>query len=265
MGFLASPGISCYSHPVMQTVLQVKNLSFGFDSNKNLLEDVSFSLKKGEMTLLAGSNGAGKSILMKILKGLLQCKSGEILVEGKDLSKKPKERLRSIGLVFQDADTQIVGQTVSKDILFGLENLDIPKREQEKRLKEMSTLLGLLPLLEHRPHTLSGGEQRRLAIAGVLVMHPSVLILDEPFANLDYHSIRQVIQSLLELKGQGVTILLVSHEAEKILAHCEKAMLLEKGRLLASGDSKDMLEVYRNHGIYIPRSCSLEELSWLHQ
>ncbi len=213
--------------------------------------------------LLTGPNGSGKSLLLKCIKGLLKPTSGTIVINGEDLTKSSRKRLQAIGLIFQDADSQIVGQTVERDILFGLENLQLPLEEQQKRLEDVSTLLDLKTKFKQRPRTLSGGEKRRLSIAGVLVMEPQVLVLDEPFANLDYPSVLQVIRTLLKLHETGHTIILVSHEAEKILAYTDQTILLEQGKVVADGKAKDLLPMMTAHGVYVPSGVKIEELTWL--
>jgi biotin transport system ATP-binding protein len=246
-----------------EPILQVHNLCFGFEKNRPILKDISFSIEKGAFVLLTGPNGSGKSLLLKCVKGLLKPTSGTMFIDGKDLTKKPKERLDSIGLVFQDADSQIVGQTVERDILFGMENLQLPLEEQHKRLEEVSSLMDLKEQFRQRPRTLSGGEKRRLSIAGVLVMDPKLLIMDEPFANLDYPSVLQVIKTLLKLHEAGHTIVLVSHEVEKILAYTDQTILLEKGRVIADGKAIDILPLLPEHGVYVPLQAKIEELTWL--
>jgi biotin transport system ATP-binding protein len=244
-------------------VLQVENLVFGFEKNKPILKDISFSIEKGAFVLLTGPNGSGKSLLLKCIKGLLKPTSGNVSIDGETLTKNPKKRLQSIGLVFQDADSQIVGQTVERDILFGMENLGLIEEEQQKRLGEVANLLGLKEQFKQRPRTLSGGEKRRLSIAGVLVMDPKLLIMDEPFANLDYPSVLQVLKTLLKLHEAGHTIVIVSHEVEKILAHIDQTILLEKGQVIANGKSLDLLAIMRDHGVYVPLKANIEELTWL--
>ena len=174
-------------------MLTLQNLSFGFEKNKPILSDISLTVERGSFTLITGPNGSGKSILLKLIKGLLKPTGGTILLEDLDVTGQSKKRLRAIGLVFQDAETQIVGQTVERDILFGLENLGLPLAEQQERLDGIVQLLDLKEQLSQRPRTLSGGEKRRLSIAGVLVMKPKLLIMDEPFANLDYPSVVRVL------------------------------------------------------------------------
>ena len=244
-------------------LLRVKDLSFWFEKNQRILHDVSFSIPKGSLTLLSGPNGSGKSLLMRIIKGLTQSKAGSLLLEGSDVTGEPKKRMRSIGLVFQDAETQVVGQTVEKDIRFGMENLGLDADEQQRRLAEVADLLDLERYLDRRPKTLSGGEKRRLAIAGVLVMQPDLLILDEPFANLDWRSTVSVLTNLMRLKAEGHTILLVSHEVEKTLAHADHVLILDEGTIALSGRKEEVYPHLGGHGIYVPSGVPIEELSWL--
>ncbi len=244
-------------------MLQLENLSFGFEKTKPILTDVSFCIARGSFTLITGPNGSGKSLLLKCIKGLLKPTSGTIYLDGSDMTSSSKKRLTSIGLVFQDADTQIVGQTVERDILFGLENLELPLDVQQERLSAVVTLLDLDKQRKQRPRTLSGGEKRRLSIAGVLVMQPKLLIMDEPFANLDYPSVVQVLKTLLQLKGEGHTIILVSHEVEKILAYIDDVIILSEGKVAAQGPPASIRPLFTEHGVYAPSDIPLEELTWL--
>ncbi len=244
-------------------MLTLQNLSFGFEKNKPILSDISLTVERGSFTLITGPNGSGKSILLKLIKGLLKPTGGTILLEDLDVTGQSKKRLRAIGLVFQDAETQIVGQTVERDILFGLENLGLPLAEQQERLDGIVQLLDLKEQLSQRPRTLSGGEKRRLSIAGVLVMKPKLLIMDEPFANLDYPSVVQVLKTLLQLKGEGHTIILVSHEVEKILASADDVIILSRGKVVAQGPPGSVRSLFAEHGVYVPLDTPLEELTWL--
>ena len=244
-------------------MLRLENLSFGFEKTKPILSDISFTIEKGSFTLITGPNGSGKSLLLKCIKGLLKPKEGTITLDGSDVTRHGKRRLASIGLVFQDADTQIVGQTVERDILFGLENLELPIAVQQGRLDAVVHLLDLTKQLKQRPRTLSGGEKRRLSIAGVLVMQPKLLIMDEPFANLDYPSVLQVLKTLLQLKSEGHTIILVSHEVEKILAYTDSVIILSEGKVAAQGSPSSVRPLFQDHGVYVPLEVPLEELTWL--
>lgn len=247
--------------------LEVVGLSYGIDKQTAILHEVSLTIGSGDFVVLTGRNGSGKSMLMRCIKGLLQPSGGTIVIEGTDLTRKPKARNRAIGLVFQDADTQVVGQTVERDMLFGLENLQVPLQERTERMQRITKLLDLGPILHQRPRTLSGGERRRLAIAGVLVMQPRILMLDEPFANLDYPGIVQVLESLVALKEQGTTILIATHEIEKLLAHAASMVLLDGGRIVAQDRPEAVLDVVEPFGVRRPmyhgKPLPVRELTWL--
>ncbi len=248
-------------------ILSVEHLSFGFSQAKTILHDITFSIAAGEFVVVTGRNGSGKSLLLKCIKGILKPNSGKIIVDGKDLSKDGAARNRHIGLVFQDADSQIVGQTVERDIAFGLENIKVREPELSRRMESAVKLLGLGPMLHQRPRTLSGGEKRRLAIAGVLVMRPKLIILDEPFANLDYPGVVQVLRTLVELHGQGHTIMVVSHEIEKILAHADKLILIDDGHVIAADAPREVLPVLDEFGVRVPmfhgEQLPIKEMTWL--
>jgi biotin transport system ATP-binding protein len=250
-----------------QKILTVENLCFSFSKDKQILNNINFSIEQGSLCIIAGANGSGKSILLKCIKGLLKPKEGVIKINDIDVSKDIKERRKKIGLVFQDADSQIVGQTVEKDILFGLENIKIEKSEKEERLTKVSKLLSLENKLKTKPRELSGGEKRRLAIAGILAMDQNIIFLDEPFANLDYPGVVKVINTLLLLQKEGHTIIIVSHEIDKIAAHSQKIILLKNGQVLKEGNSEEMLPHLRDNGVYVPtinnEIANIEELTWL--
>ena len=247
--------------------LDIEALSYAVGKEHKILKGVSMRVGHGEFVVLSGRNGTGKSMLLRCIKGLLNPDGGIIQVDGKDLSKRPKERNKSIGLVFQDADTQLVGQTVERDILFGLENLQVPDKERTTRIGSVVRLLDLAPLLHQRPRTLSGGERRRVAIAGVLVMQPKILMLDEPFANLDYPGIVQVLESLVELKRQGTTILVATHEIEKLLAHADSMVLLDGGNIVVQDAPERVLGIVEHFGVRRPsyhgKPIPVAHLTWL--
>lgn len=248
------------------TLLKVHNLSHDI-SGAGILHAVSFSLPSGSLTVMTGRNGSGKSMLLRAIKGLVQPREGTILLEDTDLSSSPSRRNQSIGLVFQDADTQIVGQTVKRDIMFGLENLRLDDEEKNRRFADVVALMELEEKLDRRPRTLSGGEKRRLAIAGILAMKPRLLMLDEPFANLDYPGIRHVLTALLALREAGHTLFVVTHDCDKILFHADRVLLLEKGSIIMDRAPVDALDDLLLHDVHIPtyggRPVPLEELTCL--
>ncbi|MGI6467046.1 MAG: energy-coupling factor ABC transporter ATP-binding protein [Sphaerochaetaceae bacterium] len=250
-----------------QVACSVKDLVLSINKDKLILDNVSFEITKGSLTCLTGANGAGKSLLMRSIKGLLKIDSGSIFVDQKDLTQKSKKRNLEIGLVFQDADTQIVGQTVKQDLLFGLQNLQLEADEQQRRVDYVTSLLNIEDLLDKRPRALSGGEKRKVAIGGVLVMKPKIVMLDEPFANLDFSGVVQVLKGLLKLKEEGITTLIATHEIEKVLYHCDSIIILDKGKVGYKGDVVSSLPLLEDFGIRRPivgnTPLDISELTWL--
>ncbi len=240
--------------------LIVENLNKTIGKEK-LLSDISFSVEKGSINLIAGPNGSGKSLLLKCLKGIEKIDSGKIIYCGEE-KKKRRDRMNLFGLVMQDTSLQIVGQTVKKDIRFGLENQNRKIEEIERITEEMLSLFSLKEIENKDPNVLSGGEKRRLSIAGVLAMQAEVLLLDEPLANLDYPSVLMVLKTLKELKEKNITTLIVSHEAEKLLSLTDNTILLKEGKVVEVGKSREMIDKIKENSIYLP-NLPFEEITWL--
>ena len=241
--------------------LSVRDLTLAIEG-KELLHSVSFDAEEGTITVIAGRNGSGKSLLLKCLKGLEKPQAGSITLDGREL-KGRKERMAAFGLVFQDPSLQAVGSTVEKDIAFGPENMGLPRERIREIVDSMCHRFSLDRIRKERPEVLSGGEKRRLAIAGVLAMDAKVLLLDEPFANLDYPSTLMMIETLIELRESGQTVIIVSHEAEKFLRHTDRTIIMADGRIAADGSSRDVMPLLKGNGIYIPDGARIEDLSWL--
>ena len=244
----------------MMMALETEKLSLRIN-NRIIFDDVNLSLPRGAFASLLGRNGAGKSQLLRCLKGLRRPTSGKILVDGVETTE--KERIRKIALVFQSAEMQIVSESVERDIAFGPVNLGLDKAEVEKRVEDAMSLMDLKEKAKERPGTLSGGELRKTAIAGVLAMKPDVIMLDEPFANLDYPSTLTVIKALVDLHEKGFTLLVVTHEAEKFLAHTDTLLVMKEGKLVENGPSGELYEKLPSYDIYLPRHVRCGELSWL--
>jgi len=230
------------------------------------LSGVDLDIYKGECLLIAGANGSGKTLLMKILAGLLPATEGEILFRGKPLGECKGQIRRSVGLVFQDSDAQILGETVEEDIRFGPENLKLPKEEIESRLEETLSLLELSEKRGFASRHLSGGEKRRLAVAGVLAMGCETVIMDEPFANLDWPGVVQVLKIISLLKQGGKTAIILTHELEKVLAFADRLAILWKGKIRDSGDAEAVLERLKPEwGVRDPRKAyrNAGDCTWL--
>lgn len=213
-------------------MIKIKNVCKKFNSlggNFVALNDISFCIEKSSFTIIAGENGSGKSVLMSILAGLEDADSGSV------------ECSESVGLIFQEADTQILGETLREDVSFGLRNLGLKKDELNKAVDSALKKVNLFDKAEFSARFLSGGEKRRLAIACMIAMDFNILILDEPYANLDFKSVHQLNELLKELKSEGKTIIVLSHEIEKCLGLSDKFIVLYKGQKVFDSISKDVL------------------------
>jgi biotin transport system ATP-binding protein len=247
----------------MNSFLEVRNLSYQFSSGHRVLHNISFSLGKGSFTVLAGPNGSGKTVLMKNLNGLYQPTTGEILLEGESVNTRHPRVRQRIGLVFQDPDSCIVGQTVAEDAAFGLENLGLPRDEIDLRIDMVLNQLDLLDKRHFPPRFLSGGEKKKLTLGGILVMQPDLIILDEPFVGLDYPGVREILSLITGLHKEGKTILVITHDLEKVLAHADRLLLLHEGSLAAQGTPEKLLDRLESLGIRRPPERKVEEMTWM--
>jgi energy-coupling factor transport system ATP-binding protein len=226
------------------------------------LDDVSFEIQDGEFVGLIGHTGSGKSTLVQHLNGLLKPTKGRIIVDGVDITaktKSPKWLRQHVGLVFQYPEHQLFEETVYLDIAFGPKNLNLPDDEVEKRVREAMELVGLdYEFLKDRsPFEISGGQRRRVAIAGVLAMKPKVLILDEPTAGLDPRGRDEILGQIKDLhKERGMTIILVSHSMEDIAKLVDRIIVMNKNRIALIGKPEEVFshvdELY-DMGLGIPQ------------
>jgi energy-coupling factor transporter ATP-binding protein EcfA2 len=246
-------------------MLEVKDLSRTYPGNFKVLNNINISFPEGSFTIIAGPNGSGKTQLMRHLNGLLKPQEGEVLLEGISIQKDLIAARRKVGLVFQNADSQIVGQTVESDIAFGPENLRWSRKRINGNVHKIIEDLSLENLKDRRPHTLSGGEKRRVVLASVLIMEPEVIVLDEPFIGLDYPGVSAVLSDIVQLHKAGKTIILITHDLEKALAHCDRLIIMNEGSIRVQGDPLEILPQLERYGIRRPWGSkrSLESMSWL--
>jgi biotin transport system ATP-binding protein len=236
------------------------------DDNFEALTGVDLDIYEGECLLIAGANGSGKTLLMRILAGLLEPTEGEIFFKEKPLGECKKFLRRSVGLVFQDADSQILGETVEEDLRFGPENLKLSKEIIKSRVEETLAALELSKKRDFATRRLSGGEKRRLAVAGILAMGCETIIMDEPFANLDWPGVVQVLKIISTLKKTGKTVIILTHELEKILAFADRLVILAEGKIRDSGESEAVLNrLEPAWGVRDPRKLyrSAGDCTWL--
>ncbi|MDA3940067.1 MAG: ABC transporter ATP-binding protein [Spirochaetia bacterium] len=246
-------------------MLEVKGLSRTYQKNHKVLNNINISFPDGSFTIIAGPNGSGKTQLMRHLNGLLKPQEGEVLLGGHSIQKDLLTARKKVGLVFQNADSQIVGQTVASDIAFGPENLKWSRKIINKKVQKILEDLGLHDLKDRRPHTLSGGEKKRSVLASVLVMEPEIIVLDEPFIGLDYPGVIDVLSDIVSLHKAGRTIILITHDLEKALAHCDRLIIMNKGEICAQGEPGDLFSELEEFGIRCPwgRDRSLTSMTWL--
>lgn len=247
----------------LNPVLKISNLSHRFSSGTLAIDNINLQIHLNDFLIISGPNGSGKSVLMKHLNGLLKPTSGEVTLSGENIQKNLQKTRQEIGLVFQDADSQIVGQTVERDTAFGPENLRLKREEINRRVDRALTDVDLLHKRKERPHILSGGEKRRLAIGGVLAMDSNILIFDEPFSNLDYPGVKNVLQQIITLHKKGHTIIIITHDLGKVLAHGNKLVIMNKGKILHCGSPQDLLCHLEVCGIKRPDEESIEKMTWL--
>ena len=233
----------------MAPVLQVKNLhhrySTGTPFEHIALKDVSFSVERGEFIGVIGHTGSGKSTLMQHLNGLLKPTSGEILLDGKDIwsDKKFTRQCRfRVGLVFQYPEYQLFEESVYKDIAFGPKNMGLPADEINRRVREAAGFVGITDAqLEMSPFDLSGGQKRRVAIAGVIAMEPEVLILDEPTAGLDPEGREEILRNIRQYqKAKNATIMMVSHAMSDVAKIADRLLVMNQGALAMDGKPMDV-------------------------
>ena len=224
--------------------IEVDQLAFRFASGAYALRSVSFSIAAGECVALIGPNGAGKSTLLLHLNGIYPERtgahsSGSVRVEGRSVSPSSAGWVRRrVGLLFQDADDQLFCPTVGEDVAFGPEQLGCDRAQVAGRVAHALSLVGLTGFERRLPHELSGGEKKRVCLAGLLAYEPSILVLDEPSAGLDPRGRRELIAILSELP---VTRLIATHDLALVAELCERTLLLDQGELVASGATRDLL------------------------
>ena len=219
-------------------MIEFQNVSFSYDGAHPVVENLSFTIGKGEAVGLIGANGAGKSTIMKLLLGLLNGQ-GQISVDGIPLNKQNLPVIRQkIGFVLQDSDNQMFMPTVYEDMIFGPRNYGVSKEETDRRVDDVLKCLGLQELKHRYNHKISGGEKRMAAIATILAMEPEMILMDEPSTALDPVNRRTVINTVNRLPQ---TKLIASHDLDMILDTCQRVILLAGGAIVADGDAETIL------------------------
>ena len=226
----------------MEKIIDVQHLSFGYDEETLTIDNISFSIQKGTYTTILGHNGSGKSTIAKLLMGLLEKKSGDIIIGGIPLTEETLSQVRSqIGIVFQNPDNQFIGATVRDDIAFGLENNCVDPSLMDGIIEEYAKKVNMYEFLDHEPTKLSGGQKQRVAIAGILAMSPSIIILDEATSMLDPKGKKEINALVHQLnKDKNMTIVSIIHDIEEA-ALSDYVILLSDGHIVDEGKPEDVL------------------------
>ena len=227
----------------MKSIIDVKNLSFRYKESQEYydVKDITFHVKRGEWLSIVGHNGSGKSTTVRLIDGLLEAESGEIVINGQQLTEENVWSIRrQIGMVFQNPDNQFVGATVEDDVAFGLENQGLSRQEMKKRVEEALDLVGMLDFKKREPARLSGGQKQRVAIAGVVALRPAILILDEATSMLDPEGRRELIETVKGIrKDYDMTVISITHDLEEV-AMSDRVLIMKKGEIESTSSPREL-------------------------
>ncbi len=229
------------------------------------LKGINLNIKEGSFTVIVGPSGCGKTTLCRCLNGLIPHfyggeVKGRVLIHGIEVFSRPTHELaKEVGMVFQEPEDQLICLTVEREIAFGPENLGLPREEVSARVEWCLRALGIDHLRHRAPYELSGGEQQKVAIAAALALKPKILLLDEPTSNLDPLSAQDLIETLVNLNREGLTIVLVEHRLELVAQHASQMVVLSRGRVVADGDPREVLSsrLMDELGVAVPKPIKL--------
>lgn len=259
-----------------EPIIVTENLGFTYPPNGEKLafpvfENLSVTIDRGSFTAIIGPNGCGKSTLAKHFNGILLPSGGRVLVSGMDTSDENLllEIRRTVGMVFQNPDNQIVSNVVEEDVAFAPENLGVPTAEIRSRVDDALKTVGMYEYREHAPHLLSGGQKQRIAIAGVLAMQPTCIVLDEPTAMLDPRGREEVIETVSRLnRERGITVVLITHHMSEAV-NADRVIVMHQGGILLDGSPREVftqVQTLREAGLDVPQTTELlyelKNLGW---
>ena len=253
----------------MEDIIRFENVSFSYDTEeaekKTVIDNLSLSIEKGSFVCVLGHNGSGKSTFAKLTNAILVPDSGKVFVKNIDTS--DEEQLgnvrRTVGMVFQNPDNQIVATVVEDDVAFGPENLGVEPKEIRKRVDEALQNVGMYKYRLHEPHKLSGGQKHRVAIAGVIAMQTECIVLDEPTAMLDPRGRKSVMETVKKLnKELGITVLFITHYMDEAV-QADRVVVMDNGKIKLDGAPKEVfknIDLLKSLGLDVPQSAELAHL-----
>ena len=228
---------------MMKNIIEVHNLKYKYDNDTEeyILNDVTFHVKQGEWLSIVGHNGSGKSTTIRLIDGLLEAESGEIIILGDQLTPENVwEKRRHIGMVFQNPDNQFVGATVEDDVAFGLENQGMDHETMVNRVNEALEIVGMQEFKNREPARLSGGQKQRVAIAGIVALRPDIIILDEATSMLDPEGRLDLIQTVKRIKDENqMTVISITHDLDEV-ALSDRVLVMKKGKVESSSTAREL-------------------------
>ena len=244
-------------------MLEARNICYSYGDDTQALKNVNLKINNGEMVAILGKNGAGKSTLFLHFNGIYEPDSGEILIDGEKLKYNKKALLKcrqKVGIVFQNPDNQTFAPSVEEDVAFGPLNLKLPMDEVQSRVEEALKRVGMEGFEKRTPHHLSGGQKKRVAIAGILAMKPEIMILDEPTAGLDPQGAIKIMNLLSQLNSEGITIVISTHDVDSISQYVNKIFVMADGEIIGDGTPK---EIFSNEDLIKKANLKLPIISEL--
>ncbi len=226
-----------------QTILEVKDLHYNYPDGTQAIKGIDFKVEEGQMISILGPNGAGKSTFFLHFNGIIEPTSGQIIIEGEPLKYDKKSLLKArakVGVVFQNPDDQLFAPTVFEDVAFGPMNMGLEEEEVRRRVESSLERVGMSEYSHKAPHHLSGGQKKRVAIAGILAMEPKVMVLDEPTSGLDPNGASAIMQLLYDLNADGMTIIVSTHDVDLVPMYSDNINVLRKGKILKRGSCREV-------------------------
>ena len=253
----------------LRAAISAQNVTFEYESTdgsppKEVLHGISLDIRKGEFVALLGHNGSGKSTMAKHMNAILLPSGGKVFVGGMDTCDESllMDIRRTVGMVFQNPDNQLVATIVEEDVAFGPENLGVPSPEIRRLVDEALKAVGMNEYRRHAPHKLSGGQKQRVAIAGIIAMRPQCIVFDEPTAMLDPRGRQEVMDTIDKLKNQlGITVVLITHYMDEA-ARADRVIVMDDGRLLLEGTPREVfsqINLLRAHHLDVPQATELAQ------
>ncbi|MBQ7505349.1 MAG: energy-coupling factor transporter ATPase [Ruminococcus sp.] len=242
--------------------ISVEDVKFSYDEDKNyVLNGLNLKIEKGEFVALLGHNGCGKSTAAKLLNAMFLPDEGTVVVDNMITSdeKLTYEIRRNVGLVLQNPDNQLVASVIEEDVAFGPENLGVPPEEIRERVDKALRTVGMYEYRKHAPHKLSGGQKQRVAIAGILAMHPECVVFDEPTAMLDPSGRDEVMNTILRLKENGITVVLITHYMDEAVM-ADRVVVMDNGNILTVGTPREVfsqVHLLKKHSLDVPQATEL--------